>query len=495
MKMRTAPHTRLSLRLPRQLAVALVAGCLLPGTRAMAHGTMVVPESRVYKCFLDNPENPSDPACAAAKDVAGSQAFYDWNSIRQGNAAGDHQTVVPDGQLCSGGGAEFAGLDLARPDWQATPIAPKADGTFDFEFYATAPHATQEWIFYVTRQGYSGDTPLKWSDLFEFCRLGNVALGADNHYTLNCPLPSVTGKHVIYTVWQRADSPEAFYTCTDVVLGDGTSSPWADEGALNAQSDLVAGSTVTLRLFNSGGNDVESLPYSLAADMTAAEWAYAFAQYVNSQSQYARIGVLDPDSGAITPVQSASANRVFTQADMDLSHQVEFDIPAGNSAPVAVVAADPAALTGAGSVSLSAAGSSDPDGDALTYSWSITAGTGASLSSTSGANVTLSLAEPTADQTVTVSLSVSDGELGDAASVDINHSASGDTGGGSGGNYDYAYPDGIGSYVPGETVVLGSDGNRYQCRPWPYGDWCNIDSAYHYAPGSGVNWQDAWTQL
>lgn len=482
--------------LPLALPLALgAAAALLPAERALAHGTMAVPESRVYHCFLNNPENPTDPACAAAKDVAGSQAFYDWNGIRQGNAAGNHQAVVPDGQLCSGGGAEFAGLDLARDDWFATPIAPKADGTFDFEFYATAPHSTENWIFYVTRQGYTPDEPLKWSDLFEFCRLGNVPLSAGNRYILNCPLPSVTGKHVIYTAWQRADSPEAFYTCTDVILGDGGASPWADEGPLSAQSDLAAGSTVTLRLFNSSGNDVESLPYSITEDMSAAAWAYAFAQAVNSQSEYARIGVLDPNSGAITPVQSATGNRVYTQADLNLNHEVDIQVPAGNSAPIAVASADPDTVTGAGSVSLSGMGSSDPDGDPLTYSWSITAGTGASLSSNSGSSVTLSLTEPAQSQTVTVALTVSDGELSNSTSVDIDHSASDGTGGGTGGDYDYAYPDGIGSYLPGETIVLGSDGNRYQCRPWPNGDWCNVNSPYHYAPGTGANWQDAWIQL
>merc|ERR1712062_750838 len=28
-----------------------------------------------------------------------------------------------------------------------------------------------------------------------------------------------SGKHVIYAVWQRNDSPEAFYSCSDVVFG------------------------------------------------------------------------------------------------------------------------------------------------------------------------------------------------------------------------------------------------------------------------------------
>ena len=473
------------------LRLTAVIGSLLCASQVLAHGTMSVPESRVYNCFQNNPENPSDPACAAAKEVAGSQAFYDWNGINQANAAGNHQAVVPDGRLCAGGKSKFAGLDLARADWEATPIAPKADGTFDFEFYATAPHATQDWVFYVTQQDYTPDKPLKWSDLFEFCRLGNVPLGPNNRYTLTCALPPVTGKHVIYTTWQRSDSTEAFYTCTDVVLGDGGSSAWIDKGPLNAQTDLAAGSTVTLRLFNSSGNDVESVQYAISADATAAQWAYDFALAVNSQSQYARIGVLNPDSSGITPEQSPTGNRVYTQSDLDLHHEIDIQLPPGNRAPVAAATADPSSVSGAGSVSLSATDSSDPDGDSLTFSWSIQSGSSASLSSDSGSSVTLSLDEPTQTQTVTVQLTVSDGELSDSASIDINHRTSG----GNGGGYDYVYPEGIGSYIPGETVVLGSDSNLYQCKPFPYGDWCNVDSAFHYAPGSGANWEDAWNAL
>lgn len=474
-------------------ALALCSAlCSTFSAQVLAHGSIIVPESRVYNCFQNNPENPSDPACAAARDIAGPQAFYDWNGVNQANANGNHRAVVPDGQLCAGGNAKFAGLDLARHDWQATPLVPKADGTFDFIFRATAPHATQDWVFYVTHQGYSPNEPLAWGDLFEFCRLGSVPL-EDGRYVLNCPLPPVSGKHVIYTTWQRSDSPEAFYTCTDVVLGDdgGPMSQWADEGPLRAFSDLMAGSTVALRLFNTSGNDIERIEYTVASDSAAAEWAFAFAQTVNSESAFARIGVLDPDTDTVEPVLSATANRVYTLADQNLNHEVDIQIPGGNTAPVAQASAQPNVVTGAGSAQLSAAGSSDADGDTLSYSWSILSGSGATLSASSGVNVQLNLADPAQNQTVRVQLRVSDGELSDTAVVEIDHRRSNS----GGGDYDYVYPDAIGQYVVGETIVLGSDGYRYQCRPFPHGGWCNINSPYHYAPGTGANWQDAWIRL
>lgn len=78
---------------------------LLPLTLALflpqaahAHGSMETPPSRVYGCFLEGPENPKSAACKAAVAAGGTQALYDWNGVNQGNANGNHQAVVPDGQ-------------------------------------------------------------------------------------------------------------------------------------------------------------------------------------------------------------------------------------------------------------------------------------------------------------------------------------------------------------------------------------------------------------
>ncbi|QEO57518.1 glycoside hydrolase family 19 protein [Francisella marina] len=49
------------------------------------------------------------------------------------------------------------------------------------------------------------------------------------------------------------------------------------------------------------------------------------------------------------------------------------------------------------------------------------------------------------------------------------------------------------SYTAGQ-IVVGTDGNQYQCKPFPASGWCGM-SASHYAPGSGSHWQDAWTEI
>ncbi len=265
---------------PLLLATSLAAAGLLLAGDAFAHGTMTTPVSRVYACFQGNPENPTNPACAAAKAVGGSQAFYDWNGINQANANGNHQAVVPDGKLCSGNNATFRGLDVNRSDWQTTPIHADANGKFTFVFKATAPHATRDWRFFVTRDGWQPGSPLRWADLQEFCTLGNTPLSADGTYKLQCTLPQRTGQHVIYNTWQRSDSTEAFYTCMDVRFegGSGGTTPapqWQDAGPVTARGELPVGTTLALRVFNASGNDVERVEATLTSGQTsAAQWPW-----------------------------------------------------------------------------------------------------------------------------------------------------------------------------------------------------------------------------
>ncbi|MFN1617736.1 immunoglobulin-like domain-containing protein [Vibrio rotiferianus] len=47
------------------------------------------------------------------------------------------------------------------------------------------------------------------------------------------------------------------------------------------------------------------------------------------------------------------------------------------------------------------------------------------------------------------------------------------------------------AYEAGD-IVTGSDGNLYQCKPWPYTGWCSNPS---YAPGETIYWSDAWDKL
>ncbi|MCM2429282.1 lytic polysaccharide monooxygenase auxiliary activity family 9 protein [Streptomyces sp. RKAG337] len=183
---------------------------------ASAHGSMSNPVSRVSACYAEGPENPRSAACKAAVAAGGTQALYDWNGVRDGEAGGRSRSKVPDGKLCSAGNAEYKGLDLARADWPATAMS---SGSFTFTYRATAPHKGS-FDLYITKDGYDPSKPLKWSDLEAkpFASVTDPAL-KDGSYVFSGKVPQRTGRHLIYSVWQRSDSPEAFYTCSDVVFG------------------------------------------------------------------------------------------------------------------------------------------------------------------------------------------------------------------------------------------------------------------------------------
>ncbi|WP_282693768.1 lytic polysaccharide monooxygenase, partial [Streptomyces sp. CC208A] len=183
---------------------------------ASAHGSMTDPVSRVAACYAEGPESPSSAACRAAVAASGTQAFYDWNGVNIGDAAGRHRELIPDGKLCSAGNDTYRGLDLARADWPATKLTA---GPRTFRYKGTAPHKGT-FALYVTKDGYDPSKPLAWSDLEERPFLTVTDPGMrDGDYVFEGTVPEKSGRHLVYSIWQRSDSPEAFYTCSDVVFG------------------------------------------------------------------------------------------------------------------------------------------------------------------------------------------------------------------------------------------------------------------------------------
>ncbi|WP_407839859.1 lytic polysaccharide monooxygenase [Streptomyces sp. DSM 116496] len=208
------PARRTAARIAAGLApLAVAAYAVAP---AAAHGSMTDPVSRVAACYAEGPESPKSAACKAAVAASGAQAFYDWNAVNIANAAGKSKALIPDGQLCSAGNDKYRGLDLARADWPASPMAA---GAHTFRYKGTAPHKGS-FELYVTRDGYDPSKPLKWSDLepAPFAKVTDPGM-QNGDYVFSGTVPNKSGRHLIYSVWQRSDSPEAFYTCSDVVFG------------------------------------------------------------------------------------------------------------------------------------------------------------------------------------------------------------------------------------------------------------------------------------
>ncbi len=226
----------------RRTAVAVTAVLAFSGLAsvpASAHGSMTDPVSRVSACYAEGPESPRSAACKAAVAASGAQAFYDWNAVNIANAAGQHRQLIPDGKLCSAGNDKYRGLDLARADWPASAMK---SGAHTFRYKGTAPHRGT-FALYVTKDGYDPSQPLRWSDLEEkpFATVTDPRMESGD-YVFEGTVPKRSGRHLIYSIWQRSDSPEAFYTCSDVVFGeDGGGTAPAPSASAPSDEQIEAG--------------------------------------------------------------------------------------------------------------------------------------------------------------------------------------------------------------------------------------------------------------
>lgn len=236
------------------LGVAPLALIGLAAVPAAAHGSMTDPVSRVSACFAEGPENPRSAACKAAVASSGTQAFYDWNEVNIANAAGNHKAIIPDGKLCSAGRDKYKGLDLPRGDW---PSSPFTAGNRTFNYKATAPHKGS-FELYITKDGYDPGKPLNWSDLEDkpFAKVTDPKL-QNGAYVFDGIVPAKSGRHLIYSIWQRSDSPEAFYTCSDVVFGadNGGSGAAAPEASAPSEADVEEGASKSTVDHNGHGGD------------------------------------------------------------------------------------------------------------------------------------------------------------------------------------------------------------------------------------------------
>ncbi|SDP04701.1 lytic polysaccharide monooxygenase auxiliary activity family 9 protein [Lentzea jiangxiensis] len=182
---------------------------LVSGAPAHAHGAPTDPASRAFLCSPGQP-TASSPLCRGA--VAAGLPSEEWDNIRLADVRGRDAAMVPDGKLCSAGLPRYAGLDVPSAAWPATKL-----GSTAFTYRATIPHRGS-FRFYVTRDGYSPARPLRWADLERFLTVPGPPL-VNGSYEFRVRLPeNRTGRHLIYTVWQNTDTPDTYYSCTDVEI-------------------------------------------------------------------------------------------------------------------------------------------------------------------------------------------------------------------------------------------------------------------------------------
>jgi predicted carbohydrate-binding protein with CBM5 and CBM33 domain len=199
-------------------AIFIVLATLFTET-ASAHGTTTTPPSRNYGCWdrwgsdFQNPDMANqDPMCWQAwqDDV---NAMWNWNGLYRENVAGNHQGVIPDGQLCSAGRTQsgrYKSMD-AVGDWKAANLS----NNFTMNILDQALHGGDYYRVYVTRQGFNPLTqPLGWGNLELVREVGKTP--PTSNLAINVSAPGRTGRHIVYTIWQASHMDQSYYWCSDV---------------------------------------------------------------------------------------------------------------------------------------------------------------------------------------------------------------------------------------------------------------------------------------
>ena len=80
----------------------------------------------------------------------------------------------------------------------------------------TAPHSTSTWDYYITKPGWDPNKPLKFSDFKKIASFDDHGATPGTEVTHKVNIPDQKGYHVILSVWNIANTANAFYQVSDV---------------------------------------------------------------------------------------------------------------------------------------------------------------------------------------------------------------------------------------------------------------------------------------
>ncbi|MFI1174972.1 lytic polysaccharide monooxygenase auxiliary activity family 9 protein [Streptomyces melanogenes] len=186
------------------VALAAAGTSLLVTSSASGHGYTDQPLSRQKVCANGTVQNCGE-IIWEPQSVEGPKGFP---------AAGP-----ADGTICAGGLSRFAQLDDPRggTGWPTTKLTGGQTYTFRWQF--TARHATTDFKYYLTKQGWDPSKKLTRAALdpqpFLTVPFYNKQPPATLSHEGTIPTGR-TGHHLVLAVWTIADTGNAFYSCSDV---------------------------------------------------------------------------------------------------------------------------------------------------------------------------------------------------------------------------------------------------------------------------------------
>ncbi|MCU1421349.1 MAG: hypothetical protein JWN36_1000 [Microbacteriaceae bacterium] len=206
MKKLTPSPSRIAAAAVALAAATVIAVTLAPATPALAHGNIGGPESSVL----------SRAAWSANADRGAVQ--FEPQSLEA--PKGFPEAGPADGQLASAGGKFGGNLDeQSSTRWAKNLVSP---GPLTVAWTLTAAHRTADWKYFITKPGWDQNAPLSRADfvpLATFDGHGDIPAQPTVH-TLQIPA-DYTGYHVIYAIWDIADTGNAFYNTIDLDVEPG----------------------------------------------------------------------------------------------------------------------------------------------------------------------------------------------------------------------------------------------------------------------------------
>ena len=185
------------------VALGVTAASLFATSTANSHGYTDSPNSRQKLC---------------ANGTVTNCGNIQWEPQSVEGLKGFPGAGPADGTICAGGNSQFAQLDDPRGGaWPTTKVT--AGQSYSFRWQFTARHATTDFRYYITKNGWNPNSKLTRSQLdpqpFLTVPYNNQQPPSTLSHSGTIPAGK-TGKHLILAVWTVADTANAFYACSDV---------------------------------------------------------------------------------------------------------------------------------------------------------------------------------------------------------------------------------------------------------------------------------------
>lgn len=466
--------------------IALAVSALIISSNLWAHGYIEVPQSRAYKC-----KQQENHGCG--------QAEYEPQSIEKDSGFPTGPWPL-DGELASASLAQFSPMDKQSGNlWAKNQIKP---GMNNFTWFHTAPHKTNNWRYYITKQNWDHNQPLTRA-AFEstpFCQVDGHSEAPPVRVTHACNVPQRTGYQVIYGVWEIYDTKNSFYQVVDVDFGgdQGIVSEWSTQ--LSGQvtgKDLRQGDKVIARFFDDKGEVLASrseMTITTQEQTDKNRWSYDLATQINNTHNDIRVGVKD-NEGNVNP--AFGNNSAFVKKDSRLNKVViSYEEQSPEVTEEVTVSGVQASKIQDGQAKLDfnvqAKGEISFEATVINHHGSEKGYVKQTIADTNQPfSIVLKDVAP-GHHMLKYFATNKEGKLVKQEVIDLQLESAGN---GGSGEHQYLFPENIDSYVAGTLVLQPKDGKTYECKPFPYSGYCKQWTATttQFEPGVGSNWQDAWT--